>query len=199
MQEGALKGLSRLPSVPDPLPAAPSAALPAGTVLEAGPTELGDAHEHLTSALKSAGFANWSVYAYRDGFALVTQWEKIEDDGQASTKRFPVRHPRHIRAPFDFDKHAQLLFNAPNGTYRMFVFTVAGTSSALSGAVPIDGDEVGVGELPEELGGQSSAGQTADVHVYVFHQEGSDKAEQLTGFPLDAKQHLAHAGIFNLP
>jgi hypothetical protein len=187
----------RLPGIVDPLPT-PTASfeLPAGVVLEAGSEPLSEAHGRITEALTAAGFAKWGVFAYKDGIAVVAQWEHIEDGGRPARRRFPARHPRRIRRGFDFEDHAQLLFNAPDGEYRLFVITVAG-SGAPTANISIDGDETEAGQLPDELSDHPSTDRVARANVYIYRQEGSNKAELLTSSPLDAAKHLAAAGIFS--
>lgn len=197
-KDSPLAGQERLPAFPDPVPPpAASLELPAGVVVERGPLELDEAHKRLTSALAAAGFDKWSVYAFKDGFALVTRWEHIEEDGRQAKDRFPARHPKRVRPGFNFDEHAQLLFNAPDGVYRLFVFTVVGTDPAKTSEVAIDGGEVGAGELPVEIAEHSAADWTARAHVYVYRQDGSNKAQPLEHSPLDAATHLASARIFD--
>jgi hypothetical protein len=197
-EKSPLAGQQRLPGFPDPIPLhATSMDLPVGVVIGAGPEQLVASHRRVSRALELAGFDKWSVYAFRDGFALVTRWERIEEDGSPAKDRFATRHPKRIRHDFDFDEHVQVLFNAANGDYRMFVFTVTGTDPALTADVHINGDKVGAGRLPEEIEMQSSAERSAEAHVYVFRQQGSTKAKALEGSPLDAASHLTHARIFD--
>jgi len=192
-----LAGQNHLPAFPDPMPPpATSLKLPAGLVAEVGSEALADAHLRLAGALEMAGFDKWSVYAFKDGFALVTRWERIKEDGRPTKDRFPTRHPKRILPGFDFDEHVRLLFNAPDGDYRLFVFTVAGTDAARTTEVLIDGDNVEAGQLPDEVAGQSSANRIAEAHVYLFQQQGDGEAEALTSSPLDAATHLTQAGIF---
>jgi hypothetical protein len=192
-----LAGQVRLPAFPDPVPPPiTTGALPAGVVIDAGSNELVEAHKRLTGALEAAGFEKWSVYAFRDGFALITSWERIEEDGSPGRDRFRTRHPKKIESGFNFDEHAQLLFYAADGTYRLFVFTVSGTDPAKTAQVPIDGDSVGAGALPEELAKHPSADRVAEAHVYVFQKQGESKAEAVASSPVDAATHLTSAGIF---
>jgi hypothetical protein len=188
-----LAGLTRLPAFPDPAPAS-AASVSVADVVAAGPQPMADAHRRLTAALELAGFERWSVYAFRDGFALITQWERIDDDGRPTKDRFVARHPKRVRPEFDFDNHVQELFNAPDGDYRLFVFTVTGSDAEMSADVPIDGDDVGAGELPAELATKTAADRSAEAHVYVFRQRGSGKADTIDS-ALDGATHLARARI----
>jgi hypothetical protein len=191
-----LEGQMRLPPFPDPGPqAVASLQIPHGVVVQSGDEDLSDAHEHLVEALETAGFDKWTVYAYKDGFAMVVRWEQIDQAGRPAGDRFPTRHPVRIRHAFDLDEHAQLLFNAPPGDYRLFVFTVSGNDPARSADMPIDGDDVKAGELPEEIADRSGA-YRAEARVYLYARDGDEKAHALSGSPLDAAGHLVSAGIF---
>lgn len=189
--------MSRLPAFPEPVPAATaSLELPVGAITGTGPETLDGAHERLTAALRAAGFDKWSVFAFKDGFALVTRWELIEEDGRPAKDRFPARHPKRVRPGFDFDEHVQPLFNAPHGDYRLFVFTVAGATDDETADVPIDGDSVAAGELPHELA-ILAAERSVTAHVYLFRQQRARKAEALAESPHDAATHLIRAELFS--
>ncbi len=195
LAKSPLAGEVRLPPFETLPPGAVSHELPPGVVVAAAPEALREPHQRLVTALERAGFDKWSVYAHGDGFALVTRWERIEEDGRPAKDRFPVRHIQRIAPGFDLDSHVQLLFNAPDGEYRMFVFLVSGKSGERSADVPIDGDDVDAGGLPDEIAGREGGGRVATAHVYLYSQRGDMKAQPAPS-EQDAATHLSRAGIF---
>jgi len=192
-----MEGMDRFPPFPSP-PPEPAASLevPADLVIGTEPEELFAIHHRLVEQLERGGFEKWSVYAYSDGFALVARWEQFEkDDGRPSKQRFPARQPKLERQGFDFDHHVDVLYNAPDGYYRLFVFLVEGEGGPLTKDAPIEGGEVAEGELPYEVGTLSGGGRTVTANVYTFRRRGSGKGEPVD-VELDAKTHLTGAGIF---
>jgi hypothetical protein len=194
-----LAGQTRLPAFPQPIPE-PHGSTPIDTAAVEADEEgaedkgtLGSTQRWLVRVLEDGGFTRWSVYAFGDGFALVTQWERIE--GAKPTKdRFVARHPKRMKTDFDFDDHTQLLFNAPDGDYRLFVITVTGAGGEASEDVPIDGDAVAAGALPDELARVVAGERVIETHVYVYNQRGSGKASP-TESETDVAGHIEAAGL----
>lgn len=192
----ALAGFDRLPAFPEPPPGpAATLELAPGLITESSPQTAKEVHGRLTQVLETAGFEKWLIYAYQDGFALVARWEHFEEDGDPAGDRFPARLPAMKRGGFEIDHHAQVLFNAPPGFYRLFVFLVAGGDGEPSGEVPIEGDEVDAGELPAELAQSLAADRTVTAKVYVYRRRGSARAMPEPS-ELGAADHLVAAGLF---
>ncbi len=192
----ALAGFDRLPAFPEPPPdPAATLELPEGLITEPSPQPLKEVYDRLTQVLETAGFEKWLVYAYQDGFAMVARWEHFDENGGPAGDRFPARLPAMKRGGFEIDHHAQVLFNAAPGFYRLFVFLVAGGDGEPSGEVPIEGDEVDAGELPDELATQLARDRTVTAKVYVYRRRGSARAMPEPS-ELGAADHLVAAGLF---
>ncbi|MEQ9320509.1 MAG: hypothetical protein RIF41_15185 [Polyangiaceae bacterium] len=196
-RKAVMAGMDRFPPFPSPPPEpAASLELPTDLLIGTEPEELFAIYDRLVVELEAAGFEKWSLYAYEDGFAMVTRWEQFEkDDGLPSKRRFPARQPKMKRQGFGFDDHVEVLYNAPDGYYRLFVFLVQGEGDKPTGELPIDGGQVGENEIPFEVGSLSGGGRTVTVNVYTFRRRGSGKGEPVK-VELDAETHIVAAGLF---
>jgi hypothetical protein len=193
----ALAGLERLPAFPEPPPAtATKLPLSSSVLVEPPPESLGAIHDRLAEVFETAGIDKWHVYAFGDGFAMVTRWERIEEDGAPASDRFPARMPSMKRTGFDMDDQAQVLFNAPPGDYRLFVFLVTGSDGASSAEVPIEGDRVDAGELPAPIAHKVPENAEVTALVYLHRRRGNGPAEAVE-LGLTAQKHLVAAGLFD--
>ncbi|HHH31550.1 MAG TPA: hypothetical protein ENK57_24820 [Polyangiaceae bacterium] len=196
-RKAVMAGMDRFPPFPSPPPEpAASLELPTDLLIGTEPEELFAIYDRLVKELEAAGFDKWSLYAYEDGFAMVTRWEQFEkDDGLPSKRRFPARQPKLKRHGFGFEEHVEVLYNAPDGYYRLFAFLVRGEGGEPTGEIPIDGGQVGDNEIPFEVGSLSGGGRSVTVNVYTFRRRGSGKGEPVD-VGLDAETHLVAAGLF---
>lgn len=191
------KHLPELGETPEP---ADRAAVPRALLFDARTLRLGQVMDRLEDRLKSASIDEWTVYAYEDGFAVVTRLEHIGEKGHAEDRRFPALHPRLEASGFQPDELPRLLFNSSTGTYRFFVFLVRSdrADAPPTTQVTIDGDDFWDGELPDEIGELSVKDHDCEALVYEIERgaDHSQPARYQRVTSLSAAQHLSAAGIF---
>lgn len=173
------------------------------------PETLGAAADRLLAALDAAGYAEHSFFSIQpdpatppEGFALVTRLEQIEPDGRPrpGAERWSVELPE--REIFSLGDFVRALFSAPEGHYRVIVFTVTGQPVAPSGDEPTReqaGEWLGTGlaRLPPGLGDLPwTRDHAVTALIYQFRQVGTG-TEPLVNPPdaPPAREQLERTGI----
>ncbi len=198
------------PQLPMPLPTPSiSTTLEQGLVTEGRGETLGAAFDRLKKALRHAEIPQWKVYGIGDGgFAIVSQAERIEDNGRAfvGLARWPppLADIDPAAAARSFSAYLRQLFlGAGPGRYRVIVFAVTDELVDTSGGRPTPAQIdalMGGGEtfLPEELrSAVLGANGRCEVLIYEFTRAASeDAARQVPRSGILMDNHLTGAGLW---
>jgi hypothetical protein len=194
-------GDSKLPSFPWPPPRSTSRTRIDREWLVGPEGTLGDAAERLERGLMDARYELPGYYAIPGGFAMATRMEQIEPDGTplADELRWSTQlPPRRISSLGDYLK---ALFTAPEGYYRVIVFTVTDQPVAAGAAKPSEAEAnawsaSGGDRLPQAIASQAfSRNHRCLVLVYEFRKlAGSEPTPDPDGAP-PASVHLERSGI----
>lgn len=202
--------LHPLPQLDLPLPR-PSLrrVLPAGLVTSGSGDSLGAAFDRLERALHRAEVPTWSVYGIGDdGFAVVSQAERIHDDGTglAPDRRWPpglaeVDPPGPAGGFVDYLR--RLFAGSEPGRYRLLIFAVTDRPLTVGPAPPspatMDSLLVsGATHLPAALRGRTlGADGRCEVYVYEFVRPAADDdARLVVPSSITVARHLAGAGLW---
>jgi hypothetical protein len=123
----------------------------------------------LTDDLSSAGYMDYGLFGIPGGFALVTEVERIDEEGRPvtdETRFIPTIH----RAGLGLDLLMQLL-GGFRGQFRVFVFAITDEASVQGGTTDLNPEVARSGDkiLPASLA-QSPFGDR-HVHLLVYHFE----------------------------
>jgi hypothetical protein len=199
-----------LPQLEVPLPR-PSLrrVLPAELVTSGPGDSLGAAFDRLEHALHRAEVPTWSVYGIGDdGFAVVSQAERIHDDGTglAPDRRWPpalaeVDPPAPAGGFVDYLK--RLFAGSEPGRYRLLIFAVTDRPLTAGPAPPspatMDSLLVsGATYLPAALRGRTlGADGRCEVYIYEFVRPAADDdARLVVPSAITVARHLAGAGLW---
>jgi hypothetical protein len=201
-------GGSSVPAFPWP-PPRPATRHALGGDRLGSPETLGAAAERLLAALDASGYAEHSFFSVQpdpavapEGFALVTRLEQIDPDGspRPGAERWSVALPE--REIFSLGDFVRALFSAPEGHYRVIVFTVTGRPVAPSDDAPSRDDAgrwlgTGLARLPPALAELPwTRDHAVTALIYQFRQVGSGTEPQVN--PPDAppaRDQLQRTGI----
>lgn len=166
-----------------------------------------EAYQHIISKLRSADFSKFNLYILPDaeeGFFIVTQAERTDENGRAATNRFDVARKEtgyaNLRAwLLDF------FSSNPEGYFRFFVLAVTpelppqSTNRMEWQDIALILPETGAySELPPALGTNVLGG--ARIHAYLYrYNRGKldrDPGEVFSTRPII--DHLGSAGIRDL-
>lgn len=190
-----------LPSFPWPPPRPTSKTrIDRQWLVEPGGT-LGEAADRLDRALAEARYETPAYYAIPGGFAMATRMEQIEPDGTPVDEalRWSTEvPPRRIESLGDY---LRALLSAPEGHYRVIVFTFTDRPVATSSAEVSEADAQawgsdGADRLPESIARQDFSRQhRCLVLVYEFQKRAdSEPTPHPDGSP-PASVHLQRSGI----
>ena len=192
---------SPLPSFPWPPPRPTSKTRIESRWLVDPDGTLGDAAERLDRALGQARYEPPAYYAIPGGFAMATRMEQIQEDGTPvdDALRWSTEvPPRKIKSLGDY---LRALLSAPEGFYRVIVFTftdrpVATSSVQVSEADALAWGSDGGDRLPDSVASQPFTRQhRCLVLVYEFQKvAGSEPTPHPDGAP-PASVHLQRSGI----
>ncbi|WP_310446916.1 hypothetical protein [Thiobacillus sp.] len=150
-------------------------------------------------ALAANGYTQLSYYAVPDGFAIVTQIERIAPDAApAAEQRWSTEVPPVI--PFNLDAYIKALLGKNGDSFRVIAFAFTPTPFTTSGKAATPGEamawvEKGATALPAALAAQAYGKDTVcTALVYEFRISSLGAAAKRPG-AFSAKQHLRAAGI----
>lgn len=138
----------------------------------------------LISALRTAGYWEYSFHGAGNGFALVTRFERMNEDGSQVTKNLRYQLP-HREEPFSLSSYIQKLFFAAQGYYRLIVFVVtdrtySATGKSIDELKALSLLSEGANVLPPEYARKEfSKGHSVDVLIYEFQKNRRDKQAEL--------------------
>jgi Tetratricopeptide repeat len=188
-----------LPDFPWPPPEA-SATYVLPRELLASRATVGQVSDAIISALERTGYTERSFFRTQvDGVALVTQLERINDDGtaRAEGERWPAGLQNN-QSSASLGRFLQGLFYVDRGRYRVIVFILQDrpfvqSSDKITGQQARDWIRTGANVLPPEVRNRSFSEGTCSVLVYEFESDGA--ATKPVASHLTGKQHLEKAGV----
>jgi hypothetical protein len=161
----------------------------------------GSVAARMEQALAANGYNEVSYYAVPDGFAMVTQIERIDPDAApAAEQRWSTQVDALSLIPFSLEAYLEALFGKDGDTFRVIVFTFTPTPFT-TGARPVPPGvamawvERGATALPAALAilpyGEDTV-CTALVYEFTLSRLGG-MLQRPSSF--DGQQHLRAAGI----
>ena len=173
--------------IPDQLMGSPSAAL-------------SDIYSTLHQLLTLTGFSEPGIFSAPGGFAVVTQVERIHEDGSPYTgvdRWTKGKLPLHSLSLSEY--LSSLFFDTP-GEFRLFVFVVS-AQQPFQGDKPMEEDQArelalaGGRTLPPKLSAQPWKDRHCYVLLYHFERKLGEPATVVRPEPLALKIHLEKAGM----
>lgn len=168
-----------------------------------GDKTFGDIDQELENALNGCRYDVKKYYYVPDGFALVTQMEKINKDGTSLPP--PDRWSNSINGEInDPINYLKSLFSAPTGDFRVFVFIVTDIDLTSNNQQITENEALswlgnGFTALPEnirQLPFDSSYHFTLLVYHYTKTGSGEDPVLVIND-PLTGRTHYEKAGLIN--
>ena len=163
-----------LPSFPDLIPKASASTSLATSCLgiqHAGAPQLDEVSHALEGILHNAGYTELRYFAYRDGFALLTRIEVIDDAGKPAASRWDIVDPHVFK--FTVKSYIDSVFKGPPRRSRFMAFIVSDSDVETSSSAPTMGVlsktfyEGVADDLPVELK-HKTLGPDTKIHVFVY-------------------------------
>ena len=163
----------------------------------------GSVAARMEQALAANGYTQVSYYAVPDGFAMVTQIERIQPNAaSAAVQRWSTQIDPVSLIPFNLDAYVKALLGKNGDSFRVIVFTFT-PAPFTSGGRPISAGEAmawvekGATALPAALAAQAYGSDTVcTALVYEFRISSLGPSLRRPSV-LDGMQHLRAAGILN--
>jgi hypothetical protein len=190
------------PPFPEWPPPRPSTAFMLPDDFIAGKQNYGGVGKALVAVLQRAGYQEAAFFSVPGGFAVITKMERIEADGTPSQMRWTTHD-----SPFPSGALAsfKLIFSAPEGLYRDFLFVVTDSPFPNDPNRPPDKDQVdswsplGFNFLPAEFSATPIQNNTHCVaYVYEFFSRGFKTTATSIDSPISVVEHLQRAGLASL-
>lgn len=191
-----------IPEFPFP-PPAPSATDELPRSFFSSCTTLDDINVQLSNSLYQCGYISKRYFHVPNGFALVTQLERINADGSPRLQeRWNIQAAKD--KVFSIRDYFESLFYANPGSYRCIVFVITDRYYAYS-TEDITRDQtlkwlqIGVNRLPGEIGKiKLSPEYSVDVLIYEFKKNEKDSAAVLSAPSLlQGREHLIKSNIIS--
>jgi len=164
-------------------------------------TTLSQVADRIEAALSTAQYETWRYLAVPNGFALVTQIERIDANGNPRQPRFGTELPS--LADMTFVEFLLALGKAPPGYYRVFVFVVTDVPFNQSER-RIDDSEAqrwmraGLTQLPLDVGSMPYGPRYRTTSlIYEFSKSGGQAAALVAPSNASASAHLQKARIWD--
>ena len=161
----------------------------------------GSVAARMEQALAANGYTEVSYYAVPDGFAMVTQIERIEPDAaSAAEQRWSTQIDPVTLIPFNLDAYLKALLGKNGDSFRVIVFVFTPTPFTTSSTPVPPGEamawvEKGATALPAQLAARPYGADTVcTALVYEFRISSLGAALQRPS-AFDGRQHLRAAGI----
>lgn len=196
----------KLPEFPwPPPPYSTRLRLDRALLVAAQPTPTnGSVAARMEQALAANGYTQISYYAVPDGFAMVTQVERIEPDAaSAAVQRWSTQIDPVSLIPFNLDAYLKALLGKNGDSFRVIVFAFTPTPFTVGGRPVPPGEAMawvdkGATALPAALAAQAYGADTVcTALVYEFRISSLGAALQRPS-AFDGRQHLRAAGILNI-
>lgn len=160
----------------------------------------GDVRDRLGRALDAAGYSQRTFFSVPNGFAIVTQLERIGDDGTpTSARRWFTAGSTEI---FSLEEYLKRLLFAEAGRYRLVVLVVTDVSISATGPYITAGQAAemadnGVMDLPPSVAAREfSADHRSTALIYEFRKRRTGEPEFVKRSPLPGRDHLIKARIW---
>jgi len=199
----AKKSSFKLPEFPwPPPPYSTRLKLDRGLLVAGQPTPSnGSVAARMEQALAANGYTEVSYYAVPEGFAMVTQIERIDPNAaSAAEQRWSTQIDPVSLIPFNLDAYLKALLGKNGDSFRVIVFTFTPTPFTTGGPPVAPGEamawvEKGATALPAALAARPYGSDTVcTALVYEFRISSLGAALQRPS-PFDGRQHLRAAGI----
>lgn len=161
----------------------------------------GSVAARMEQALAANGYTQLSYYALPDGFAMVTQIERIAPDAaSAAEQRWSTQVPAVSLIPFNLDAYIKALLGKNGDSFRVIVFAFTPTPFTAGGSAVSPGEamawaEKGATALPAALATKAYGSDTiCTALVYEFRISNLGAALKRPG-AFDGRKHLRAAGI----
>jgi hypothetical protein len=155
----------------------------------------------LGDALDAAGYYQRSLFGVPNGFAVVTQLERIDSDGvPAGSGRWQVSETSTVFSLVDYLK--RLLYAEP-GRYRLVVLIVSDVPFSATGGYLTAGEASdlasrGANALPQDIADQRySSRHLCTALIYEFRKVPDGPPEFVAPSPLQGQEHLVRAKIWS--
>lgn len=193
----------KLPEFPWPPPPYSTRLKLDRTLLVAGQTNPtnGSVAARMEQVLAANGYTQISYYAVPEGFAMVTQIERIDSDAaSAAEQRWSTQIPAVSLIPFNLDAYIQALLGKDGDTFRVIVFSFTPTPFTTSGKTVAPGEamawvEKGATALPATLAAQPYGSNVVCTALIYEFRISSLGAAPLRPSAFGGEQHLRAAGI----
>jgi hypothetical protein len=155
--------------------------------------------DRLTRALDSAGYFQRSFFSVPNGFAVVTQLERVGADGAPAGER---RWLVDSASVFSLEGYLKKLLFAEPGRYRLVVLLVTDVSFSTSGdyITASDAREMvtrGVNDLPQQKSEEVySVNHRCTALIYEFRKGRSAEPELVLPSPDPGRVHLVKARMW---
>ena len=165
---------------------------------------LGDVNNLLSNALDKCEYHRKSYFYISEGFALVTQLERIKEDGTSMPKEQRWVDEGNRIPIFSLSDYIRRLFLAEPGYYRTIVFLVSNQPLSAS-KTTVSKDDVyrwldeGASRLTKDISEKEIAEDYSILAlIYEFRKsEGQHLAELLVPSKLQGRTHLVKSKILN--
>lgn len=161
----------------------------------------GSVAARMEQALAANGYTQVSYYAVPDGFAMVTQIERIDPDAaSAAVQRWSTQIDPVSLIPFNLDAYLKALLGKNGDSFRVIVFTFTPTPFTAGGSPVAPGEamawvEKGATALPASLAAQAYGADTVCTALVYEFRISSLGAMLQRPSEFDGRQHLQAAGI----
>jgi hypothetical protein len=193
----------KLPEFPwPPPPYSTRLKLDRALLVAAQPTPTnGSVATRMEQALAANGYTQLSYYAVPDGFAMVTQIERIEPNAaSAAEQRWSTQIEPVSLIPFNLDAYIKALLGKNGDTFRVIVFTFTSTPFTAGGKLVAPGEamawvEKGATALPAALAAKAYGSDTVCTALVYEFRISSLGAQLKRPSEFNGEQHLRAAGI----
>jgi hypothetical protein len=163
----------------------------------------GSVAARMEQALAANGYTQVSYYAVTDGFAMVTQIERIDPNAASAAKqRWSTQIDPVSLIPFNLDAYIKALLGKNGDSFRVIVFTFTPTPFTASSrsVLPEDASawvEKGATALPAALAAKPYGSDTICTALVYEFRISSLGAEPQRPSAFNGEEHLRAAGILN--
>ena len=163
----------------------------------------GSVAKRMEQALAANGYTLISYYAVPDGFAMVTQVERIEPNAaSAAEQRWSTEIDPVSLIPFNLEAYINALLGKNGDSFRVLVFTFTPTPFITSSRVVPPEEamawvEKGATALPATLAAQAYGANTVCTALVYEFRISSLGASLQTPSEFDGARHLRAAGILD--
>jgi len=197
---GTAENAEKLPPLPWPMPL-PSAWGPLDkTMLGPETTALKDVQAKLAKALMATGFSEPNIFSAPSGFAMVSQVERIHDDGTPYSPPDRWSSGKLALRSFGLKDYLSSLFFDTPGEFRLFVFIITTELNPVKSDATLPQEAArqlaaaGGRILPDAIGNLTLKGRNCFVLVYQF-QRAQGQFTTLSQNGISAREHMQKAGI----